>query len=422
MKKILAVLLIFIFILTSCKEGTIRLTEKDIEKDPPLPPVVTNEDTSEIIDTAKTPEEAVTDFGVDLFKESYDKSKNTLVSPVSVSLALAMTSGGSSGNSFSEFETILGRGVSMKDMYDFFKSFSDKIDDSEKTEVNVANSIWIRDNKNMISVKDSFINFADSYFDADVFLSPFNKSTVKDINSWVRDETNGMIKKAIDEIDPLTVMYLINALSFEADWKSKYNDTNEHFVFTNKDGDKEKTTGMISSEHIYIEDENTVGFIKNYKGDEYSFAVLLPNSDTDIDSYVSTLSGEKVKNLLDNRQSVSVDTVLPKFSFEFDVLLNDPLQKMGLTSPFNPGLSDLSEIGSSSMGNLYISSVIHKTFIEVAEKGTKAAAVTVVDVKAESAMPIEKTKRVVVDRPFVFMIIENETDIPLFMGSVLSVK
>lgn len=429
MKRILSAFFVFVLLISTvaCKSDSVSLTDEYkrgdntvIDDTPAATPNVTSK--IEVAEKANSPEEAVGDFGVELFRESYDGEKNTLISPASVSLALAMTSGGSAGESYAQFEALLGRGVEMNEMYDFLKEFSEKLDDSEKTDINLANSVWIRDNKNMISVKQSFLEFADEYFDAEVFLSPFNKSTVRDINSWVKEETDGMIKNIIDDIDALTVMYLINALSFEAEWESRYTDTNERFIFTNKDGEKERTTGMVSTERYFLKDDNTTGFVKPYKGDEFSFVVLLPNDDIDIDSYVASLTGEKIRGLLENKENVAVETVLPKFSFEYEISLNSPLKNMGLTYPFDSSLSDLSNLGSSDMGNLYVSNVLHKTFIEVAEKGTKAAAVTAVEVKCESAMIAVERKEVKVDRPFVFMIIENSTDLPMFIGATLSVE
>ena len=314
MKRIISSIIILSLLLTfaSCSPVSRNLTDEylndknptdvaeDVKEKDPKPGV---SETGK--GTAETPEEALMEFGSELFRKTYETDKNTLISPVSVSIALAMTAGGSGGTTLNQFEALLGRGVPMSDMNSFYKALSERLDESENNDVNVANSVWIRDNKDMITVKKSFLEFCDSYFDADVFLSPFNKSTLRDINNWVKDETEGMIKKVIEEIDPLTVMYLINALSFEADWKSKYTDTNDYFRFTNKDGETVQTTGLVSTESKYLEDENTTGFIKPYIGDEYSFALLLPKEDTDIDSYVSSLTGDKLQALLTNAETTS---------------------------------------------------------------------------------------------------------------------
>ncbi len=424
MKKLLSFILILSFCLSliSCTPNSRNLTE-EIPKDNNDVSVGVDKDIAPTIkEGAQTPEEAVMGFSAELFKKSYAEDKNTLISPLSVAIALSMTAGGSNGDTYSEFQDLLGMGVTLPEMNKFYKALCESFDDVTYADVNVANSIWIRDNKDMISVKNTFLDFADEYFDADIFLSPFNKATLRDINSWVKEETDGMIKKIIDEIDPQTVMYLINALSFDAEWKSKYDDTNDYFKFKNKNGEYEQVTGMISNERLYLEDENTTGFIKPYKGDEFSFAVFLPDENTDIDSYVNSLSAKKLMSLINNASEETVETVLPKFTYEYDISLKEPLTEMGLISAFNSSKADLSGMGESSMGNLYVSKVLHKTFIEVAEEGTKAAAVTAVAVDCESAMEIVEIKKVIVNRPFVFAIIDNVANVPLFIGSVLSVE
>lgn len=423
MKKIISFILIlsFCLILISCAPNSRNLIEEKPQGDTTKIPNVNSDILPTIEKGAETPEEAAMGFSVELLKKSYSTDKNSLISPFSVAIALSMTAGGSNGDTYSEFQDVLGMGVPLSEMNTFYKDLTESIDDTSYADVNVANSIWIRDNKDMISVKNTFLDFADEYFDADVFLSPFNKATIRDINSWVKNETDGMIQKIIEEIGDYTVMYLINAISFDAEWKSKYDDTNEYFKFINKNGEYEESTGMISNERLYLEDENTTGFIKPYKGDEFSFAVLLPNEGIDIDGYVSSLTSEKVMSLIKSASEETVETVLPKFSYEYDVSLKAPLKEMGLTSAFDSGSADLSNIGTSSMGNLFVSDVLHKTFIEVAEEGTRAAAVTAVSVDCESAMEVMEIKKVIVNRPFVFAIIDNTTKVPLFMGSVLSV-
>lgn len=370
--------------------------------------------------TAESAQYAVADMGAQMMKSLYTGNQNLLVSPVSVALALGLTAGGAKGETLAQFEKVLGRGLTLNEMNTFFKALTQKLEESDKVEINVANSVWLRDNA--ITVNKDFLNFAEDNFDADVYNEPFNNKTAKKINDWVDDNTDGMIKKIIDEISPDTVMYLINALAFDAQWQREYTDTSDFFKFINCAGEYETVTGMFSKEARYIEDENTTGFIKNYKGGEYGFAVFLPNEDVSINDYVADITGEKLMNMLSSAQTVSVDAKLPKFTFEYSANLNDTLKAMGLTDAFNSSTADLSGLGSSAMGNLYIGNALHKTFIEVAENGTKAAAVTAVQVDAESVyIEPENIKRVTVNRPFVFAIIDTETNVPLFMGTVLSV-
>lgn len=419
MKRIVALLLIVALALSlaSC------LKKEDVPGNTPA--IDEKLDLSEITVTPVdlnyvSPETAVTALGVDLMKRLYKSGENIMVSPVSVSIALGLTAGGAKGETYNQFEKVLGRGVSMPEMNTFYYQLAEKLDESESVDISLANSVWMK--KGEVDVERSFLEYADELYDADVYSEPFNDNTVKKINSWVKDNTDGMIKEIIDRIGADTVMYLINAIAFDAKWQREYSDTSDYFVFTNYNGEKDKVTGMYSTEGKYLEDENTTGFVKNYKGGEYGFAVLLPNEDVDIDTYLDSLTGEKLAALLNGVETARVETAIPKFTYEYSASLKGALASMGLIDAFTYD-ADLTGIGTSPNGDLYVDNVLHKTFIEVAEKGTRAAAVTAVVVNTESAeMPHPDTKYVIADRPFVYAIIDNESGVPLFLGTVFDVK
>lgn len=367
-----------------------------------------------------SPETAMTALGVDLMKRLYKSGENIMVSPVSVSLALGLTAGGAKGETYDQFEKVLGRGVAMSEMNAFYQQLSERLDECESVDIDLANSVWMK--KGDVDVERSFLEYADELYDAEVFSEPFDDNTVKKINSWVDDNTDGMIKEIIDRIGADTVMYLINAIAFDAKWQREYTDTSDYFTFTNYAGEKNKVTGMYSTEGKYLEDENTTGFVKNYKGGEYGFAVLLPDEDVDIDTYLDSLTGEKLAALFSGVETAHVETAIPKFTYEYSASLKEVLASMGLTDAFTYD-ADLTGIGTSPNGDLYVDNVLHKTFIEVAEEGTKAAAVTAVVVNTESAeMPHPDTKYVIADRPFVYAIIDNESGVPLFLGAVFDVE
>ena len=178
-----------------------------------------------------------------------------------------------------------------------------------------------------------------------------------------------------------------------------------------------KTVSMMYSDEFgYINDGRAEGFIKNYAGNKYSFAALLPNADTDIYDYIGSLTGEKLIAALNGRQNESVSAGLPKFSYDYELLLNNALKAMGMRQAFDPYGADFKKMSDSQ---LFISKVIHKTFIEVAEQGTRAGAVTAVAMDCESAIMVEH--RVILDRPFVYMIVDNATNLPIFIGAVTDI-
>ena len=230
---------------------------------------------------------------------------------------------------------------------------------------------------------------------------------------WVSDNTDGMIDKILDNIPDEAIMYLINAVSFDAEWENVYkeNDISDG-KFTNSEDKLMNVTMMHSIESIYLESDGCKGFIKQYKGGKYSFAALLP--DNDIASFISSLSGEKLCRILSSTESCGVETKLPKFSYEYSDTLNNALSQLGMPTAFDENNADFSGIGKSTVGNISIGKVIHKTKIEVNEKGTKAGAAALVEM-VDSACAINE-KQVILNRPFMYMILDNETMLPLFAG------
>ncbi|MBR3967646.1 MAG: serpin family protein [Clostridia bacterium] len=363
---------------------------------------------------------AITKSAFDHFGQAIGDKKedNVLISPLSIYIALAMTACGAGGETLSQMENVLG-GLKIADAAKYLKVLSDEITENEKITLGLANSIWIRDNKSMIEVNESFLDIAKEYFSADIFKEKFDNKTLKDINAWIENKTNGMIREMLDKIDDTTVMYLINALVFEADWDEIYETSQlRESDFTSYSGKKTRTELMYSTEDYYLADEKATGFIKPYADSRYGFVALLPSSDMDIYEYASSLTGESFAALLKNREKANVNAAMPQFSYEYSDSLVEELKALGMTDAFSETFANLSGIGRSSWGNIYISDVLHKTFIEVSPKGTKAGAATVVIADCESAM-IEvnvKTYDVILDRPFIYAITDLESGIPLFIG------
>jgi len=355
---------------------------------------------------------AAADFTVDVFKRAYaeGKGKNAMTSPLSVMLALSMTANGANGETLAEIERMFG--MDLNALNERTSAFIGNLPSSNGAKLNVANSIWYRDGLNVL---DAFLGVNKKYYKAEIRKSAFDSKTAADINGWVKKKTDGMIEKVISEIPAETVMYLINAIAFDGKWEEEYKDAQVRDAdFTAYGGAKQTANMMYGDEDIYISDKNATGFIKPYKDGNYSFAALLPNKGVNIDDYVAGLNGENLLNTLDNKSYEQVYTGIPKFKCEYDVILNTLLGDMGMNLAFDPDAADFSKLGTSPNGNIYISNVLHKTFIEVDEKGTKAAAVTVVADNGGS-MPLEP-KTVILDRPFVYAIIDNATNLPVFIG------
>ena len=360
-------------------------------------------------------------FSIDLFRKSIKDNKNSLISPTSVLLALAMTANGANGTTREEMEHLLAGQTSIDDLNEFLFSYLQQLPSEKDCKLNIANSIWFRDDEHRISVKEDFLQKNATFYQAAVYKSPFDDTTLKDINLWVKDHTDGMIDTILDKIDYDTVMYLINAVVFDAKWKEVYQKSDIHNgTFTACDGTKRNVEMMASDESSYIKDDMATGFMKNYKNDNYSFVALLPNEGITVNEYIESLTGEHFLSLIANVDTTNVMTQLPKFSYDYTICMNDALQELGIPTAFDSGLADFSKLGTSSDGNIYIGNVLHKSFISVDELGTKAGAVTVVDMKTESAVLTEYS--VILDRPFVYAIIDNTTKLPIFLGTVMDIK
>ena len=360
---------------------------------------------------------AAANFSLDLFKAAISDSENSLISPTSVLLALAMTANGADGNTLSQMEQVLGGGIPITELNAYLYSFVRSLTSQPKALISISNSIWFRESG--FTPNGDFLQTNADYFGADAFAAPFDDQTVNDINTWIDKATDGLIKEMLNSIPEEAVLYLINTVLFDAEWAKIYNEGNSRDgEFTNHINKKQTAKFMHSSESLFIQGNNAAGFIKPYNGGRYSFAAILPDENTNIFDYIASLSGEKFLNLIGNARYEYVVAALPKFDYEYEVSMNDMLIAMGMEDAFCKETANLSRIGNT-YGNLFISNVKHKAYINVDEKGTKAGAATVVEVSADSAPP--PPQYVILDRPFVYAIIDNETNLPLFIGSFLSI-
>lgn len=361
---------------------------------------------------------AYNDFAFELFKAA-DEEENSLVSPFSVMAVLAMIANGADGETKEEMEQVLGGGIPLETLNEYLSTYIKALPSGDDYTLKLANSIWYRDD--IVNVKNDFLQTNADYYGAGIFKIPFDNSAIDSINGWVSDNTDGMIDKMVERIDPNTFMFLLNAMTFDANWQSKYSVTDvADGEFTNYNGGKTTVPMMSSKEYIYINNNLSEGFIKNYCYEKYSFAALLPNENVDIDSFVEALTGGEIANILNNAQKdvYSIDAKMPKFSLDYSKSLNEVLKELGMPSAFEDGNPNFARMVEDDIG-VFINEVLHKTHIEVGEEGTKAAAATKGEMNYESAA-IEESfdKTIELDRPFVYMIVDNANNIPLFIGVV----
>lgn len=372
---------------------------------------------------------SATDFSINIFKEAglqdLKAGKNVMVSPESIMTCLGMTANGAKDDTLSGMENTVCPGLNINNFNEYLFTNLENRRNTEGVVFNEANSIWIRKDEEAIKVNEDYLKTVKTYYDAGVFYEDFNNETVDSINYWIKDNTNNMIDKVLEgKIDDSVVMYLINAIAFEAEWDEQYEDfqIDEDGSFTNSKGEKEKATMLNSTEGNYMENDEAEAFLKYYKDYNFAFMGILPKDNISADEFVNGLTGEKFRNLYADRynhRNVDVYASIPEFTFDYDTSLKESLSTLGMSKAFEEN-ADFSNMANTNTGLLYIGDVIHKTHIELDRNGTKAAAVTVVIMDCEAtAMPEERTiKEIKLDRPFVYAIVDVNTGIPVFIGAV----
>lgn len=359
-------------------------------------------------------------FYLDLFKNSLAEDKtSSLISPLSIAVVMSMVTDGACGNTLSELESAIG--ITADELDGLLSSYLRSLYYGENCELHYANSIWISSDERLTVNQRYLQRMADMYLPGVYSVDFADSKTLKDINNWVKANTDGMIKELVDELDPYTSMVLVNALSFDAEWAKKYEKSSVSTgTFTDNNGNKFDTKFMSSSENEYFETDNAVGFSKPYVNGKYKFVALMPNEDVDVFDYISSLDAKTlVKTISNPKKGYSVIAKMPKFSLDYDISLVDALVNMGISDAFSPDNADFTDMASygENGDNIYLSDVIHKTHIEVTENGTKAAAVTAALMCESSAfVENENIAYVTLNRPFVYMIVDTENNLPLFMG------
>ena len=357
------------------------------------------------------------DFALDLLRENAG-GKSALISPLSVLSALAMAENGADGETLTQMEQVTGMGTD--ELTDLLQAYGTLVDDGP---LSVANSIWLRDSDGL-AVEDDFLETCGGRLGAQVFSAPFDDSTVADVNAWVSEKTNEMIPEMLNQISDDAQVLLVNALAFEGGWEDPFDSAlASPDTFTCEDGTEQDVTMMHSTESSYLEGELATGFVKPYEGYNYAFVGLLPAEGVSVDELLASLDGNALEELLTPVAGAGAEIGLPKFTASYEAELGGALRVLGMTDAFDTELADFSRIGTSDQGPLAVGGVLHKTFIDVNEEGTRAAAATSVSMDGVAAPgdPIEYHE-VILDRPFVYLIVDLRCDLPVFVGTVMSVE
>lgn len=368
-----------------------------------------------------TPDGSATyDFSLDLLRAcvSEKPDESVLVSPLSTLSALALAENGADGETLSQMEQVTGMDVD--ELTDMLQAQA-QLGEKDQRPLSLANSVWLRDTDGL-SVKDTFLDDCGGRLGAQVFSAPFDGSTVNDVNAWVGDKTHGMIPSMISEIPDQAQLLLVNAHAFEGAWEEPFDSESiEPDVFTCKDGTEQDVEMMRSTESTFLENDLATGFAKPYEDYGYAFVGLLPKEGVSVEELVGSLDGAMLRELLAPIYGTRAEISLPRFTATYESDLSGALAGLGMADAFDPGRANFSRVGSSEAGPLYIGEVLHKTYLDVNEEGTHAAAATVVALESGSSAPggPTETREVILDRPFVYLIVDQLTGMPVFAGTFM---
>ena len=409
MKKRLLPLLLCCGLLTGCTTaGTGVQPLREVPGDVEVPRLVS-------ADTAETGYAA---FAAALLRQTRREGENTLVSPLSVALALGMTANGAAGDTLAEFQDLFGMDLDTLNAY-CVKALRDYSDLGGSTRSTLVNSLWCDPD---LTLEDEFIARCQQNYGAELYQTDLqDAATVRAVNEWVSKATEGLIPKTVEEFSEDAVLALVNAIYLQNQFERPFETPHSDWTmdFTAADGTVSHPRGMRNGtrEEWYLSHAGGSGALLPYDDGRLGFLLMLPEEGTDLSDYLSGWDGTTVKNLLDGREERRVSLTVPKYELEWSGSLAEVLPEMGLSGAFDVAAADFSAMGHSDKGPLFIGDVIHKTALKVNEKGTEAAAVTAVVMEAGADMPTDLIE-LRFDRPFVCGIVDLESGAPLFLGTV----
>jgi serine protease inhibitor len=346
-----------------------------------------------------------------------DRGQNVFMSPLSVLLALSMAASGAAGKTQREMVAALDLGdIGMDELNRACADLMRDLNSVPQVTLAIANSLWANE---QVEFKADFLQRARTFFHAEVASLNFgDQRTVAAINGWVSEHTRGKIAQIVDHVDPRAIMFLINAIYFKGNWTKQFDpqQTRER-PFTLANGAQKQHPMMAQSgKYRYHESREFQAISLPYGDERLSMYIFLPAQRSSVKTFLKTLTAQQWGAWMRQFHEADGTITLPRFRLEYETTLNDVLKQLGMASAFDPRRADFSAMADARP--IYIDEVRHKTFVEVNEEGTEAAAVTSIGIRLAAFVP-PKRFTMIVDRPFVCAIVDNQTGMPLFLGAIV---
>ena len=366
---------------------------------------------------SNTMQENLLKAGFDLFKVNIHNEGNVMMAPYATLMAMGTLQNGASGATLSEMQKVL-KGMSLADVNNGYAALNKKLQKTGETPFEIKNSIWLKRGEDFTPT-DYFLKANATYYGADLMMADFSKKyTLKKMEEWLKINTGNKRSGQAEVLDAQSAIVLMSTSNFASTWEVPYEKGSVlGGNFKLKEG-KTKETKYIYSKENYLQTKEVEGFIKPYAGGKLSFVAIRPIGDLSIYEYIRNLESEAFQDIIQSKSTQQAIVGLPKFTYESRISLKEGLNALGVALAFEADEADFSKLFATNRTRLYLTQVLQHHVIQVDENGTSVNRDVVGDITEKSTHKQETETTIVMDSPFLYAIIDNETKLPLIMGIV----